>query len=182
MVPLLAVRDPSWPPVILDIEASGFGRDGYPIEVGFVLPDGQGWCSLIRPQSDWLHWDDAAAAMHRISRESLLLHGRSAHEVALTMNAWLRGRTAYSDAWAHDYSWLSQLFEAADLVPAFKLDNLRALLSDDEAGRWHAMKHQVATEVQLARHRASADARVLQMTLQRLRGPQGRPAAEPLRA
>ena len=28
-------------PAVLDIEASGFGRDSFPVEVGFVLPDGE---------------------------------------------------------------------------------------------------------------------------------------------
>ena len=37
-------------PTILDLEASGFGRDSYPIEVGYVLPDGSSFCSLIRPR------------------------------------------------------------------------------------------------------------------------------------
>ena len=32
---------------VLDIEASGFGRGSYPIEIGFVLPDGNG-ASMIR--------------------------------------------------------------------------------------------------------------------------------------
>lgn len=167
---LLAPRDdPAWPPAVLDIEASGFGREGYPIEVGFVLPDGRGWCSLVRPEAGWTHWDPAAEAMHGISREALALHGRPAAEIALTLNDWLRGLVVYSDAWAHDYSWLNQVFEAAQRVPAFRLENLRALLNEDEASRWHALKQSVATEVQLARHRASGDARLLQLTLQRLR-------------
>src|SRR3990167_8850773 len=37
------------PPAFLDIEASGFGRDGYPIEIGFVLSDGEAWRTLVRP-------------------------------------------------------------------------------------------------------------------------------------
>ena len=47
-------------PACLDMEASGFGRHSYPIEVGFVLGDGQSWCTLIRPAADWTHWDPAA--------------------------------------------------------------------------------------------------------------------------
>ena len=65
-------------PTILDIEASGFGRGSYPIEIGFS--DGQGglFCSLIQPEADWLHWDDSAEALHGLSRELLLTHGRPA--------------------------------------------------------------------------------------------------------
>ena len=36
-------------PIIIDIEASGFGRGSYPIEVGLVLPDGTPHCFLIAP-------------------------------------------------------------------------------------------------------------------------------------
>ena len=27
-------------PIVIDVEASGFGKGSYPIEVGVVLPDG----------------------------------------------------------------------------------------------------------------------------------------------
>jgi DNA polymerase III epsilon subunit-like protein len=153
------------PPAILDIEASGFGLGSYPIEVGFVQPDGQTWCSLVRPQTDWQHWDPNAATVHNITREQLQASGRSPAEIVEVLNDRLRGLVVYSDAWAHDYTWLNRLYEAADRSPSFKLDNLRALLTDAEAARWHEVKREVATSMSLERHRASADARVLQQTL-----------------
>ena len=61
------------------------------------------------------------------------------------------------------------MFDAADLSPAFHIENLRALLSDSDAACWHQIKDQVARELNLRRHRASSDARLLQMTLRRLR-------------
>ncbi|MFN3886594.1 MAG: hypothetical protein ACK4MG_06500 [Aquabacterium sp.] len=161
----LAAGVAALPPPVIDIEASGFGHGSYPIEVGFVLPDGQAWCSLIRPEADWQHWDDAAASMHGITREQLWCHGRSPATVCDTLNQRLRGLTIYSDAWAHDYTWLGRLFDVADRVPAFKLENLRALLTEADAARWHEVKSQVAARMGLARHRASADARLLQQTL-----------------
>jgi hypothetical protein len=36
-------------PAMMDIEASGLDADSYPIEIGYVLPDGQAHCTLIRP-------------------------------------------------------------------------------------------------------------------------------------
>ena len=63
------------------------------------------------------------------------------------------------------------LFDAAGLTPSFRLDNLRALLTDREAAFWAVVKQQVATEMRLQRHRASSDAKLLQRTLQRLRTP-----------
>jgi hypothetical protein len=160
---------PMRPPAILDIEASGFGLGSYPIEVGFVQPDGQCWCSLVRPLDEWQHWDPNAAAVHQISREQLFSCGRPPEEIVSVLNERLRGLTVYSDAWAHDYTWLNRLYEVADRAPSFKLDNLRALLSDAEAARWHDVKRQVALSMGMQRHRASADARLLQQTLLTLR-------------
>lgn len=157
-------------PAILDMEASGFGRDSYPIEVGYVLPDGRARCTLIRPPAHWSHWDPEAEHLHRIPRAAALRHGRDVTEVALWLNQELEGLTVYTDGWANDYSWLSALFEEAGCQPHFKLDSLRSLLDEGEADRWHTLKQQVAGELQLQRHRASADARLLQTTYCRLKG------------
>lgn len=156
-------------PAVLDIEASGLGRRSYPIEVGLVLPDGQSFCTLVRPESDWTHWDPQAEQMHGIARDLLQARGRPASEVALALNERLAGQVVYSDGWANDYSWIGLLFDAADMQPRFKLENLRSLLSEDEAERWHVVKDQVCTECAITRHRASADARLLQLTVLRLR-------------
>lgn len=159
-------------PTVLDVEASGFGRNSYPIEIGFVLPNGHAYCTLIRPEAHWTHWDAQAEATHHIPRALLVQRGLAVLEVARTINAQLAGQTVYSDGWANDYSWLGALFDAADMSPAFKLENLRALLDDHQADQWHTVKAQVSTERGVQRHRASADARLLQLTLLRLRhGP-----------
>lgn len=160
---------PAIAPAILDMEASGFGKNSYPIEVGYVLPDGQAFCTLIRPASGWTHWDASAEALHGISRERMIERGRTVGEVATHLNEHLAGLTVYSDGWANDYSWLAALFDAADQQPAFRLDNLRALLHEDEAARWHDTKESVMREMHLQRHRASSDARLLQLTIMRLR-------------
>jgi hypothetical protein len=156
-------------PAVLDVEASGFGRKSYPIEVGFVLPDGYAYCTLIRPEPQWTHWDAQAEATHHIPRAIVVERGLPVNEVARSINRQLAGQTVYSDGWANDYSWLGALFDAADMTPSFRLDNLRALLSEDQADQWHTVKAQVAQELGLQRHRASADARLLQLTLVRLR-------------
>ena len=156
-------------PTMLDVEASGFGRKSYPIEVGFVLPDGRAYCTLIRPEPEWTHWDAQAEATHHIPRAIVLERGLPVHDVALSINQQLAGQTVYSDGWANDYSWLGALFDAADMTPSFRLENLRALLSEVEADQWHTVKAQVAQENATQRHRASADAKLLQLTLLRLR-------------
>jgi len=97
-------------------------------------------------------------------------------EVATQLNERLQGLTMYCDGWAHDYVWLSVLFEAAGLTPSFKLDNLRALLTEQETRFWDVVKKQVTTEMRLQRHRASSDAKILQHTLMRLRAPLPQPS------
>lgn len=156
-------------PTVLDVEASGFGRNSYPIEVGFVLPNGHAYCTLIRPEAHWTHWDAQAEATHHIPRRLILERGLPACDVARAINTQLAGHTVYSDGWAHDYTWLGALFDAADMTPAFKLENLRALLDEGQADRWHTVKAQVSSERGPQRHRASADARLLQLTVLRLR-------------
>ncbi len=156
-------------PTVLDVEASGFGRKSYPIEVGFVQPDGRTFCKLIRPEPEWTHWDEQAAQVHHITRDLLLQRGVSVQEVAVALNAELRGQTVYSDGWANDYSWIGALFDAAEMSPSFRLEKLRRLLTEAEAERWHDVKAMIASERGAQRHRASADARLLQLTFQRLR-------------
>jgi len=160
---------PFTPPAVLDIEASGFGRNSYPIEVGFVLPDGQSYCTLIRPEAHWTHWDESAQRLHHIPRAIVVERGLAALEVARALNTRLRGMTVYSDGWANDYTWLAILFDAVDMAPSFRLDNLRALLSEDEAEQWHIVKQDVSNGSGAQRHRACADARLLQQTRVRLR-------------
>ncbi|MEE8616289.1 MAG: hypothetical protein V3T11_13880, partial [Roseateles sp.] len=54
---------------------------------------------------------------------------------------------------------------AAGLLPSFRLEDLRRLLSEDEAQRWRAVTEAVRRRQALTRHRASSDARVLQLAL-----------------
>jgi hypothetical protein len=172
------VPTPAPMPTVLDVEASGFGRKSYPIEVGFVLPDGHAYCTLIRPEPQWTHWDAQAEATHHIPRAIVVERGLPVNEVARSINLQLAGQIVYSDGWANDYSWLGALFDAADMTPSFRLENLRALLSEDQADQWHTVKSQVAQEQGLQRHRASADARLLQLTLVRLREDRHFPVAQ----
>lgn len=156
---------------MLCMEGSGTGPASVPIEVGFVLPDGSGYCTLIRPLVGWTHWDVKAERVHRISREITVAHGRTVVDVAAQLNQRLANRTLYCEAWAQADDWLRLVFGAAGTAPAFQLENLRALLSSREAAVWPVLQRQVASEMRLQRHRASSDAKILQLTLLRLRGP-----------
>lgn len=152
-------------PVIIDVEASGFGRGSYPIEVGVALEDGRTGCFLIRPVPGWTHWDAEAEAMHGITRELLMSHGNPVELVAEQLNGLLMYKTAYSDAWGHDQTWLSLLFEVAGLPRRFRVESLRCLLEESHLHRWQAVKETALGELRNARHRASNDALVLQRTL-----------------
>jgi hypothetical protein len=156
-------------PTILDIEASGFGRGSYPIEIGFCAADGALFCSLIQPERDWQHWEAGAEALHGISRELLEHHGRPARWMAEQLNSRLRGQVVYCDGWGHDYTWLARLYEAVQLRMSFKLDDVRGLLNEDEAQRWKGITEAVRSRQHLTRHRASSDARVLQLALRQVR-------------
>jgi hypothetical protein len=152
-------------PAVLDIEASGFGRDSYPIEIGFVTADGAAACTLVRPEAGWTHWDPAAEAVHGIRRDTVLKHGRSAAEVARWLNSALAGQVVYCDGWAHDYAWLGVLYEAAGQQPSFRLEHVVRLLSAAQAERLGPVRQAAWSAMPGARHRASSDARLLQQAL-----------------
>jgi hypothetical protein len=152
----------------IDIEASGFGAGSYPIEVGCAFANGQSYCTLIYPEPDWRHWDASAEAVHGIKRDILFEHGRASVEVADKLNEHLAGQVVITDAWYHDYTWLSRLFDAAERRQRFQLKDLRDVLNEPGLACWEQTKRQVTEELNLTRHRASNDARILQTTLQRV--------------
>lgn len=154
-------------PFIIDVEASGFAATSYPIEVGAALDDGEKYCALILPAADWTHWDEGAEKVHGITRETLRTHGKPIIEVALELNHLLRGKTLYTDGWVVDRPWLVTLFHAAQLSMAFHVSPLEIILSEPQMRIWHETKDKVIHETTAVRHRASADAWVIQETYKR---------------
>jgi hypothetical protein len=151
-------------PIVIDVEASGFGRGSYPIEVGVALASKQTHCILVRPAQDWQHWDDGAEALHGITRDALSQYGHEPERVAAQLNEWLTGETVYSDAWGNDSSWISLLFDAVGISQQFKLESLRTLLSEQQVENWHEAKDRIYQKYSFERHRASNDALILQET------------------
>lgn len=162
-------NDECFKPCVIDIEASGFGRGSYPIEVGFVTADLSLGCCLIKPIDAWQHWCEKAENLHGIQRSLLKETGKSITWVAHWLNKNLNGLTVYSDAWANDMSWLGKLFEEAEVIQRFKIDSILNLLSEEEKEQWTPMYHQVVAETNIGRHRASADALNIQQTYFRLK-------------
>jgi len=85
-------------PLIVDVEASGFGGDSYPIEIGLALEDGSKFCTLIAPAPDWTLWDDEAETVHRISRDILETYGKPMQDVANFLNDILAGKRSIQTA------------------------------------------------------------------------------------
>ncbi len=154
-------------PSIIDVEASGFASESYPIEIGVVLTSGERYCSLILPVSEWTHWDVQAAKVHGITRDFLKKNGRPVTEVAQALNSLLADRTVYSDGWGVDLRWITRLFYTAGIYQQFKVSALENILSEAQMNIWHEIKDQVISGNHFKRHRATNDALIIQETYAR---------------
>lgn len=157
-----------WPDV-LDFEASGFGHQSYPIEVGYSLADGQRFCTLIRPVADWNYWDPCAQALHGITRELLMDVGMDVASTCRELNQRLAGRTLYSDAWVVDKVWFDRLFYAGKTTPRFHLSPIEIIQSECQHLLWDEVRQSLMREKGLQRHRASADAQLIQRIFEQTR-------------
>lgn len=156
-------------PAIIDIEASGFGRGSYPIEVGIALESGEVHSFLIKPADNWTHWSVEAEKIHGISRQRLLEEGQSPRAIALQLNELLRGMVLYSDAWGFDSSWIARLFDEASLIQRFKVESINKLFNEEQMEHWNRTKDQVWKEHgSNYRHRAAQDVSVIQETYNRI--------------
>lgn len=155
-------------PNVIDIEASGFGPNSYPIEIGVIKADGQRFCRLIKPLPKWQHWSEEAAQLHGISRELLNTKGLTPVAMCRLLNDFISRETVYSDAWAHDQKWLHTLYDHAEIVPSFSLRAIEFIANEVQLARWDDAKHSVTADLRLARHRASGDAFVIQQTYMRV--------------
>lgn len=151
-------------PIIIDVEASGFGTGSYPIEVGVALDDDTKFCALIHPAPQWQHWDEDAEKVHRIARDVLETHGKPVRDVAAHLNRLLEGRTLYTDAWVVDKPWLTTLFFEAKMDMRFSVSPLEMILTEEQMAHWHQTKDRILAGIEHQRHRASFDAWIIQET------------------
>ncbi|CBL44946.1 Conserved hypothetical protein [gamma proteobacterium HdN1] len=158
-------------PIVLDVEASGFGRGSYPIEVGIALPNGDLHAWLIKPLLEWVHWQEEAEQVHGISRERLQREGMGVRKVAMALNHMLAGKTVYTDGWGVDRPWLALLFEQAELVQKFRLESIFVLLNQAQLESWAATRAQVLAEGERQAHRAGTDAQIVQTIYRQLAYP-----------
>lgn len=156
-------------PNIIDLEASGFGNESYPIEVGVADYAGNRFCTLIKPEDSWQHWDDSAQKVHNISRKRLLRCGKPIVEVANLLNVLYKNQILYSDGWVVDKPWINTLFQTAKIKIQFQVSPLEMILNEGQMNIWHSEKEIVMQDLNLARHRASNDALIIQETFRRTR-------------
>ncbi|MEM7364245.1 MAG: hypothetical protein AAF525_09485 [Pseudomonadota bacterium] len=151
-------------PYIIDIEASGFGPDGYPIEIGIAMEADERFCSLLHPVKGWTFWDKQAEKLHSVPRQILVAYGRPLRDVAKDLNRLLAGRTVYSDGWVVDQPWLSKLFYTAHVAQEFRISALELILTQAQMAIWHETKDRLLKELHLHPHRAVDDAQLIQET------------------
>lgn len=151
-------------PTILDFEASGFGYESYPIEVGLALAGGERFCTLIRPLKDWIHWDDSAERVHHITKQDLQAYGLAVEDVCVRLNQLLHGQTVYCDGWVVDKPWLNKLYQAANAEPTFTLSPIESIQSEAQQKVWGEVKEEIFEMLAFDRHRASHDALLIQET------------------
>lgn len=151
-------------PIILDIEASGFGSGSYPIEIGVALADGRLLARLIKPLEHWTHWQQSAEDIHGISRQRLLEEGVEPREIAMELNSLLENKTVYTDGWGVDRSWLALLFYESRVIQRFRLESIYSLLSEEQLEGWAEHRESVLKLTGMVPHRAGTDALIVQDT------------------
>ncbi len=165
-------------PLFMDFEASGLGKQSYPIQVAWSAHDGTvSECWFIEPSPDygWAleeGWDAAAERVHGIPFATLREQGKTATHIAVRMNEQLVGQTLYVDGGAFDQVWCEQLFAAAGLEQRFLIGDYWQLILEmlppsqtRQSGWQYALQDLAWKQVQLKgggrRHLADTDVRYL---------------------
>lgn len=141
------------PSFFIDFEASGIAPDSYPIEVAVVSSEAT-FSSLIKPVRYWTHWSFDAQDMHGLTQDQLHQEGETPVAMATNMNRLFSGQVLCSDS-PQDGFWLDVLYEAADLIPTFKLKPLEVFVGREAASEIY---RRLATA---RHHRALNDATAL---------------------
>ena len=106
-------------PIFLDIEASSWAFDSYPIEIAWGSTTDDIKSYLINPSEieSWTDWSSNAEKAHGISKNNLLSDGISPFEMCKILDSHLTGRTIYTDAPDFDGMWLFNLFDGCGIEP-----------------------------------------------------------------
>jgi len=117
-------------PCFLDVEASGFGDDSYPIEIAWSNEAGDIQRYLINPASisEWQSWNIESEKIHHLDRPRLERNGWDPEFVASRLTEDLHSKTVYTDAPDFDASWVARLFTAVKQPMPFHCDHIDELL------------------------------------------------------
>lgn len=157
----------SW--MIVDIEASGPGASGYPIEIAWaVVGIPRGTAALIRPSPEWKtpgSWNSRSQDIHGIGPDMLERDGIDSDRVSDAFLSAATGCRILSDMPCADGPWLARLTGTRP-----------SLLDFWEQARIHGKRSREAAAVEEvdhvfpARHRAAADVRRLMFLWERIVG------------
>ncbi len=155
--------------VCIDLEASGLGPGGFPIEVATALVEGgevHSW--LVQPAPLWLErgtWDDDAEAIHGLSLALLQAEGLAPAAIVDEISGVLWGAVVLSDNVRHDTAWLRAIYSAAGSInPPCQIQPFQPFALELAARHGPAPERRVADAEALAwssvpeRHRAAPDA------------------------
>lgn len=146
---------------IIDLEASGFNTESYPIEIGLVLGNGTSFEVVIKPDEKWTHWCEQAQEVHGLSRKYLNNFGHEVRPVCEALNDICKGQTLYTDAWVWDSLWLRRLYETAGMQATFTCSPLEYFLTEHHLEHWMEYKSAYSTQMKLPLHRALNDAKLI---------------------
>lgn len=152
----------------LDIESSAF--DGYPIQIGVIREDKKTYESLIKPHEEWLvdlPWDYNAQCIHNIPQEKVIEKGRNIKVVAKELNDFLGSSDVFVDS-VYDIYWLDLLFEFAEIKRTFHVFVLEKIMPEDFIIHWNAIFALVMKSTGLKLHNALSDAKMIQLTFERI--------------
>jgi hypothetical protein len=151
---------------IINIDSSGLGSDSWPVSVAWrVLDSGREGHILIKPAPAWHGWEEAAEAIHGISRERLQREGVSPAEAAHRIAMALGGLEVHSDAPALDQIWLDKIFAAAERFPVPAIRRYGDLFPGADRREYQALVRQI--DDQPADWKALADIRKLAAAVSR---------------
>jgi hypothetical protein len=77
---------------------------------------------------NWTDWSLLSQQVHGISRDELLVHGKSPEWICRRMNEQLSGQCVYTDNPMYDGMWLAELFSVTDIRSKFRLGLVDELL------------------------------------------------------
>jgi hypothetical protein len=166
--------------LFIDFEASSLNSKSYPIEVAWSNSDGSIESYLIKPEPEWIDWDEyVETEIHHISRKQLE-EGKSVSWVTNRMNEVLIDQFLYTTGYVDDLFWCEKLFDAAGEYMLFQLDDAINVFSDEIEHKSNDIgdlkeKNRIRQQIEIfrtkawtmmnnERHQASTDVAHLMMT------------------